>query len=248
MRVLTTKEAVENFMRVLITSGKRVKSNNWQAQKGKTVGQFSMIEVNDLFVQMKMVSDKTELGLATKADLPWAEDHFCERISGVASNPGKQYINWPYWKVDANFMESGIFSHTYQERFWPPKNVGIRYKAGDLNDIVDRLIEDDTTRQAFLSIWHPEDQSNNNVRVPCTIGYWFSIRDFQFNVTYLIRSCDARRHLRNDVYMTQRLAQRIVGRLNESRKSFRELELGLMNMWVGSLHCFTSDVNYLIRK
>lgn len=240
MRILSTKEAVENFMRVLILSGKKVETAKWQTIDVQT----SMLEVCDLFVKMKMVPYIAKLAGDVKADLPWAEDHFLERLAG-SSNPGKQYKNWPYWKVDGKFMEGEKFSHTYQERFWPPFIKGIRYNAGNWQDIKERLSSDTTTRQTFFSIWHPEDQSNNCVRVPCTIGYWFTVRNGLLNVTYLIRSCDARRHLRNDIYMTQRLAQEMLLHLQNTG---HDIELGTMSMWVGSLHCFESDRNYLIKK
>ena len=99
-----------------------------------------------------------------------------------------------------------------------------------------------STRQAFLSIWHPEDQSNNDVRLPCTIGYWFKISNNVLNMTYLIRSCDARRHFRNDVYMTQRLALDMLSYLDNPK-----ISIGKMSMWVGSFHCFESD-RYFINK
>lgn len=239
MRILSTKEAVENLIRVLLHSGKKRQTAKWQAVDH---GKEKMVEVCDLFCKMQMRVHPSQLALDTKADLPWAEDHFRERMSGP-SNPGQQYKNWPYWKPDPKFMENGVFSHTYQERFWPPQYCGIRYNAGNYADIAHRLAKDHTSRQAFLSIWHPEDQSNNGVRVPCTIGYWFKIRDGRLDVTYLIRSCDARRHLRNDVYMAQRLAMDML-----NYEGMQDVKLGVLSMWIGSLHCFESDLYSLVGK
>lgn len=241
----STKGVVENFIKTLLMSGRRVASEKWQACHEKNVGFYDMLEICDLFARMRITENSKQLAEDIGADLPWADDHFMERVSGIPSNPGKEYANWPYWKVDGKYMQGQIFSHTYQERFWPPSKTGIRYKAGDLSDIVQRLSKDKTTRQAFLSIWHPEDQSNNDVRVPCTIGYWFKIQDDLLNITYLIRSCDARRHLRNDVYMTQRLAKYVMEYLNCNG---HKIGLGIMSMWIGSLHCFDSDILYLKKK
>lgn len=228
------------MIRVLLVSGKSRSTVKWQSLDTSA----KMLEVCDIFVRMQMEEDVAKLASDILADLPWAEDHFQERIGGVASNPGEQYKNWPYWKVDERFMKEQQFSHTYQERFWPSGDHGRRYRTGDWQDVKERLAEDITSRQTFLSIWHPEDQSNNGVRVPCTIGYWFSVRDGLLNITYLIRSCDARRHLRNDVYMTQRLAHQMLGHLLGQGHS---VSLGVMNIWIGSLHCFESDKNYLIK-
>jgi len=205
-----------------------------------------MIEVCNAFISMQMIEDKDRLAELCGADLPWAEDHFQERIAGFPTNPGEQYKNWPHWVVDPKFMEGEMFSHTYQERFWPPPIAGIRYNMGDLDDVVARLRSEPTTRQAFLSIWHPEDQDPfpANRRLPCTIGYWFKINQGRLDVTYLIRSCDARRHFRNDVYMTQRLAHHVQESLLSNNI---DVQLGVLSIWVGSLHCFKSDI-YSLEK
>lgn len=241
MRILSTKEAVDNLIRVLLHSGKKRETTKWQAVEH---GKEKMVEVCDLFVKMRMTNHIENIASETRADLPWAEEHFQERISGVASNPGEQYKNWPYWKPDPKFMQDGKFSHTYQERFWPDTGFdGVRCNAGNYADVAHRLAKDNTTRQAFLSIWHPVDQANNGVRVPCTIGYWFKVRDGRLDITYLIRSCDARRHLRNDVYMAQRLAMDVL-----SYEGMQDIKLGIMSMWIGSLHCFESDLYSLVGK
>lgn len=230
---------VDSVISVLLFRGKPVDSRSWQAVK--PLGE--MIEIQDVFFQMPISKTIEELSQITKADLPWAEDHFQERLAGP-SNPGKEYKNWPYYRPqddDVRFRETGKFSHTYQERFWPPKTKGIRFSMGDYQDIRDRLRDDPTTRQAFLSIWHPEDQSNElNRRLPCTIGYWFRRSGDVLNITYLIRSCDAARHLRNDVYMTQRLAMDIA--------EYIDAQLGRMTIWIGSLHCFEGDRFFLKKR
>ncbi len=230
---------VDSAISFLLFKGQRVESRSWQAVR--PLG--GMIEVQDLFFKMPIYKTKDELAKVTKADLPWAEDHFQERLAGP-TNPGKQYKNWPYYRPeddDKRFRETGEFSHTYQERLWPPPVKGIRFVMGDYQNIRDRLRDNPTTRQAFLSIWHPEDQSNTlNRRLPCTIGYWFRRIGDTLNITYLIRSCDATRHFRNDVYMTQRLAIDMA--------EYIEADLGIMSMWIGSLHCFEGDRFFLQKK
>lgn len=244
MLYLSTEKAIDNAVRILLHQKNVVKPNRWQGVKIDS----DMKEVDNIFIQMEMCQSFQELAKQTKADLPWAEDHFQERLAGP-SNPGEQYKHWPHWKPDAKYMEGQIFSHTYQERFWPEKKEGIRYDMGNWEDIKQRMSEDPGTRQAFFSIWHPEDQSNDFVRrLPCTIGYWFKINNNQLDVTYLIRSCDARRHLRNDVYMTQRLAADMYDYLIERKDFYPYLKFGKMTMWIGSLHCFVSDEYSLKQK
>jgi thymidylate synthase len=237
---MKTNNAINNAIRVLLNSKNKKTTHKWQALPLDT----KITEVNNLFMKMEMCKTIDDLSKQTSADLPWSEDHFIERISGN-SNPGNEYKNWPYYRKDLDddrFRCDGKFSHTYQERFWPNKKEGNRFKMGDWLDIKNRLKNDITTRQAFLSIWHPEDQSNNDVRLPCTIGYWFYVNNNKLDVTYLIRSCDARRHFRNDIYMTQRLAMEMLQNLENT-----EIELGELSVWIGSFHCFISDI-YSLKK
>jgi thymidylate synthase len=237
---MKTNNAINNAIRVLLNSKNKKTTHKWQSLPLDT----KITEVNNLFMKMEMCKNIDNLSKQTLADLPWSEDHFIERISGN-SNPGNEYKNWPYYRKDLDddrFRSDSKFSHTYQERFWPNKKEGNRFKMGDWLDIKNRLKNDLTTRQAFLSIWHPEDQSNNNVRLPCTIGYWFYVNNNKLDVTYLIRSCDARRHFRNDIYMAQRLAMEMLQSLENT-----EIELGELSVWIGSFHCFISDI-YSLKK
>ena len=235
----TTSEQIKDALTELLIDGDLIGIDKWQATNVHT----NMYEITNLFLKMPIGKTVEEIANQTSAQLPWSEDHFKERISGKATNPGEQYKNWPFYhhgKDDARFRAEGKFSHTYQERFWPPVKEGIRYSMGNLNDVIERLKQDPKTRQAFFAIWHPEDQSNHGNRLPCTIGYHFLIRNGKLNITYLIRSCDAIRHFRNDIYMTQRLAMHVA-------ENAGDYELGEMSMWIGSFHCFESDV-YTIKK
>ena len=228
--MLSSKKSLLNLYSILLNAGKAKEVGEWQAQKQS----YKMVEVCNLFFQCDIDMDESY------ADRPWADDHFQERIGGEGTNPGKTFTYWPYYKDDDKHRPGEMFSHTYQERFWPPAKQGIRYDMGSLEDIIQRLKVSPTSRQAFLSIWHPEDQSvSPSRRLPCTIGYWFKVNNQQLDVTYLIRSCDAIRHLHNDIYMTQLLAQHVASKLGYTP--------GTMSMWIGSLHCFESDL-YELKK
>src|SRR5690606_3284161 len=158
-------------------------------------------------------NDIKALELLTKADIPWAEDHFQERVSGIPSNPGQTYKYWPYHKnLDNSEFKAEVFDHTYQERFWPKHaggkelhnkirdNEGIRFGYGDLDDVINQLKDNPLTRQAYLPIFFPEDTgAKDKQRVPCTLGYYFWIDGDKLYCNYTIRSCDVLRHFRNDV-------------------------------------------------
>lgn len=223
------------FKALHLISEKSTTSTNpkWQSININTKN--PMVEVFNVDL---IFSDRNNLG----EDQPWCEDHFLERVNGNPINPGDQYKNWPYYRElndDELFRTDGTFSHNYMERYWCKGIKGKRYMYGDLKDIIERLKENPYTRQAYLSVWHPEDQGNHNVRVPCTLGYWFYMQGDKLNVKYLIRSCDAVRHLKNDVYLTYRLLEFVASEIGQ--------DYGDLNMWIGNLHCFTSDL-YCIKK
>ncbi len=55
-------------------------------------------------------------------ELPWADDHFEERVCGFPINPGEHWANWSHnFKAGAaSFLDArGKFNHNYMERYWP---------------------------------------------------------------------------------------------------------------------------------
>lgn len=185
-------------------------------------------------------------------NLPWADEHFEERVGGTPINPGSAWRLWPWAKNADTFRADERFNHNYMERYWPryagemrhgKMNVGIRYPYGDLMDVVCLLRDDPMTRQAYLPIFFPEDTGHRD-RKPCTLGYHFMIRDEKLSIYYPMRSCDVLRHFRDDVYLTARLAlwvrDTLRGMLPEK---FSRLELGTFRMYIASLHAFEGDIH-----
>lgn len=204
-----------------------------------------------------------------KPNLPWADEHFeQERISGKPWNPGTTWKTWPWGNSADKFRnEDGQFSHSYAERFWPRyagqgtdadwatvadvhDNFGIRYRYGDLDDLINHLLRDPESRQAYLPIWFPEDTGVvHKERVPCTLGYWFVVRNGQMHMHYSIRSCDYYRHFHDDVYLAIRLMLFILTSLQiMDAPRWRDIRPGDFSMWIGSLHLFINDYNKLFKK
>lgn len=54
-------------------------------------------------------------------NLPWADDHFMERVCGFPLNPGLEWANWPWNQSAARFLnlDGDRFNHNYMERYWP---------------------------------------------------------------------------------------------------------------------------------
>jgi thymidylate synthase len=228
-------------------------------------------EIINLQWSAKMPEAKEEAAELIMPNLPWAEDHFQERIAGMPTNPGEQYRNWPWWRgQDEVSMSERVgthsterdeegtptrqFTHTYQERFWPKyaglaedmdQHVGIRYPYGDLNDLIGHLSENPLSRQGTFPIFFPEDTGAvHGGRIPCTLHYHFLMRKNKLHLWYPIRSCDAIRHFRDDVYMAVRLTHYVLDRLYEVSDLWRPVEPGYLNFTAYSFHMHKGDMHH----
>lgn len=199
-------------------------------------------------------------------DLPWAEGHFLERVAGEPVNPGDWHHRWPYHAGQVKLHQSaGRYEHNYMERMWP-KDAGLqddprascgwrrmndvafgyRFRIGDLEDVVQLLLAEPYTRQAYLPIWFPEDTGVvDGQRVPCTLGYHFMIREGELHLTYHLRSCEAYRHFTNDVYMAVRLAQYVATQYNSKQDSRYYITPGNLHLTAASFHGFVGDTAHL---
>lgn len=202
-----------------------------------------------------------------KPDLPWADDHFAERVSGQPLNPPPSEAWWPHGQgANGTFKEGEQFNHTYPERFWPkyarmgqplgndargiPRpgfgvspHRGIQYEYGDLEDLVRQMLQEPFNRQGILPMFFPEDTGVANPgRKPCTLHYHFMRRGHVMDVEYSIRSCDYFRHFKNDVYFAIRLLLWMLDELNmRDQENWHHVRPGQLIMNIGSLHVFRND-------
>lgn len=242
-------------------AGEYMPPTSWQSVDVSKRREAATVELVNLFDTVAFVPhDRDALQQLIKPNLPWADEHFDERVSGVGMNPAPSWERWPWGNSAKAFVKGGVFSHTYPERMWPKgahtkvptynqatgiyeeKPVGVRYSVGDLSDVVNLLAAQPFTRQAFLPIWFPEDTGVvHGERVPCTLGYHFMRRGDQLHCWYFIRSCDLMRHYLDDIYLAVRLQLWLIGQLTAWNKSWSFVKPGSFNMWIGSLHCFIGD-------
>lgn len=244
-----------NHLRGLLLKAPKVNVGMWQSQNISDKPAMITHELQDVHLSFQMPGNINKLRDDVKPNLPWAEDHFQERVSGLPLNPPPSEAWWPYAQQgNAEHKDGKLFSHTYPERFWPQHagfenhlNVGIRYQYGDLGDLVALLKQEPLTRQAYLPVWFPEDTGNvPGVRVPCTLGYHFMVRDNKLTINYFIRSCDFRRHFRDDVYMAIRLAEWVINSVWGPEHT--SAMMGKFNMVIPSLHCFAGDLPMMLHE
>jgi hypothetical protein len=254
------RQAAECFTNDPMYLAKKVNTGHWQSLKGTPHSQTR--EIQNFLIEAEVPSRSGAWAAMIQPNLPWAEDHFLERVSGEPLNPGEEYKNWPWYKGGVeDHKATGKFSHTYMERYWPkhaegmpwhcdqPVNHGIRYEYGDLRNIVDLLAREPYTRQAYLPIWFPEDihaAAVDHQRVPCSLGYHFMVREDRLHCFYPMRSVDFVRYLRDDLYMTGRLMQWVLSQLQQ-RKADREdlwhfVQPGSLTLFASSCHIFENDV------
>lgn len=247
-----TSEVRKNVERVyshMRDFGEIVHTRKWQGQDISQNRSAQMVELLHYNFESQMPQCIEEMGREIGPNLPWADQHFQERVSGYPMNPGSAWKCWP-WNSSTS-LEGGIFNHNYMERYWPKfaglsdhptdtpasyrkgvehstqshwqdpefKMIGIRGEYGDLQDVVELLRAEPDTRQAYLPVWFPEDTGKLSGRKPCSLGYHFIMRNGKLDVVYYLRSCDLFRHFRDDVYLTCRLAKWILNRLREDGPS-----------------------------
>jgi thymidylate synthase len=256
---LTLLQFKKSMVWEFLHSAEAVEVGEWQSKKVQDPNLSTMLELRDTSFVWHVPGGVLQLQERAEPNLPWAEDHFLERVCGEPLNPPPSEVYWPFAQQSnaQHKTAAEMFSHTYPERFWPkyagviqqstlaqswssgalPVNRGIRYDYGDLNDVVEQLRKSPHTRQAFLPVWFPEDTGAvHGERVPCTLGYLFNIRGQRLHCVYYIRSCDFLRHFSDDVYMAARLMQWMVEQLDEGFKT------GQLTMHMNSFHCFKGDI------
>lgn len=178
----------EHTAGLFMSQSHTVDTGNWQGRE--TQGKPDLVThelMNYTFTHALGGTGLDEYREDVKPNLPWADDHFEERVCGAPINPGVEWENWPWSKSADTFRGStGMFGHNYMERFWPklagmsgpcktadefrdnllrvyPNGgehsgvAGIRNPYGDLNDLVEQLAKKPMSRQEWFPIFHPED-------------------------------------------------------------------------------------------
>lgn len=261
--------AINDFHWMMKRVAQPTHRGKWQGIDVSRKPEMAAYELTHLTMKVPLaMSDLESYRTVIKPNLPWADNHFEERVCGYPLNPGMEWANWPWGKNAEKFlMPNGQFDHNYMERYWPrfagvekPTNLpgeyadllepetasmmGYRFPYGDLNDVVNELVDDPTTRQAILPVFFPEDTGlRPGRRKPCSLYYHFMLKDHRLSIEYSLRSCDLVRHFRDDIYLTVRLLLWVLNQCSLRDNVFwKRVVPGLFVMHIANLHCFTNDM------
>ena len=232
-------EAYEEIKRDLAEMGILVKPKTMQ---DKVIEGNSDYETKELQNYCYTLLDASSKGV-TGVIQPWADAEFKERVTDPWTrwdngeepcvdipefvNPGTAWeLRKDIW---TEYMHEGKMAYTYNERIW---------QNDQLTKIINRLKEDHDSRQLWLSIWDPNDDTDKLggvSRVPCSLGYNFQFRDGKLNMHYVMRSCDFNTHFVNDVYLAIKLLEYVAKEAG--------LEVGSFTHTMFSLHVYKKDVS-----
>ena len=263
----TFKRIRQHTWNLFLSQSHVVPSAPWQGREARP--EFATRELmNYTFTHsLREVEDLDVYRNDIEPNLPWADDHFMERVCGYPINPGVEWANWPWGGSADSFRdESGQFNHNYMERYWPKKaglvreptltvedqleykftyedNLrGIRNEYGDLDDLVKQLAKNPLSRQEWFPVFHPEDVGQVvGGRKPCSLGYQFWVRNNQLHCYYPLRSCDFMHHMQDDIYLTIRLMLWVLERCREIDAKWDNIHPGTLTMHCTSLHVFAND-------
>lgn len=139
-KTLTYEQTLDRMTRDLKLATP-VDRGSWQS----TAAPSPVHELEDVILQFDVGASQSGWGGRINPDLPWAEDHFQERVSGEPLNPAPSYEQWPWHtkkhqerfknlafdrvtddfgnevKVAVELAEGQPFDHTYPERMWPTR-------------------------------------------------------------------------------------------------------------------------------
>lgn len=237
MTFRTFSRAREHLQAKFRQASKRIHTKKWQGTDISLRPDMVSYELLNETIQVELwgIEDLDHWRHDIEPNLPWADDHFLERVSGAPLNPGVQWANWPWASsADKHRTEGEMFNHTYMERLWPRHAGQIDLPIKTPNDFQqlfynpengdDRLPPlrgirgeyGDLRTLVDMLAWEPDtrqayiplyfpEDTGAEGRKPCTLGYQFIMREDRLHIYYPLRSCDFVRHWADDCYLAVRL-------------------------------------------
>ena len=126
----------------------------------------------------------------------------------------------PYSKAISDFSDDGYFFHG---AYGPMIRDQLHY-------VIDALNNDESTRQAVMTIWRPNPRPSKDI--PCTVSIQFLIRDGLLHVVDTMRSSDLWLGWPYDIFNFSMLARYVICHLKNKPT------LGLLILQAGSMHIY----------
>ena len=105
--------------------------------------------------------------------------------------------------------------------------------------IVEKLMADEDSRQAGLTIWRECPPQTKDV--PCTVAIFFSIRSGKLNAHVFMRSSDVWLGVPYDVFNFSMLSHFVCGLLNEHRRLDNAVSPGTLFLTAASSHLYETN-------
>ena len=103
-------------------------------------------------------------------------------------------------------------------------------RVDQLDRVRHQLIADPSSRRAVIQLWDPARDHEGHRDVPCTLGYWFALRNGHLDMHTMMRSQDLWLGFCYDLYTATVLHELMAG--------WVAAELGVYHHHVGSLHLY----------
>jgi len=212
-----TKSVIPTLIALLNASG-----DTYEGSAGNSTGERKKFrELRGISFEIANWDDRSQMMSDNGLSVAFAETDLADRLSSHPVNPGRAIELDTIGVLSKYQRANGKLDYTYSERM-----------CYQIEPIIKLLKEHPDTRQAFMSIWNPELDIPNveTLRVPCSIGFHFMIRDGKLYLVYSMRSLEVTKCLGNDMYTSTRLLEKLASRL--------EIGTGSVTFSVGSMHMF----------
>lgn len=111
--------------------------------------------------------------------------------------------------------------------------------SAQLPYIIEKLLADEDSRQAGLTIWRECPPQTKDV--PCTVAIFFNIRQRKLNCNVFMRSSDVWLGVPYDVFNFSMLSHLVCGLINEHRLSSDSIQPGKLFLTAASSHLYETN-------
>lgn len=228
MKIIKAKSIDKVYYKVIKTLKKSKKVDNNTKEIENAILVIKKPSLKNISFPYRNISEKY-----SEAELKWywSGDNRCSEI-------GK------YGKIWLSLSDDGITNNSAYGYILFEK-----YGFNQLEQIIELLKNDDSSRRAVLNISDPSINRIKTKDMQCTIAIQFLIRKNKVNMTVYMRSNDVYFGLPYDYIFFETIHQYLVKRLNQNTGLFGvKYEVGKYTHIATSLHMYEKDFGKFINK